>query len=215
MKILYLHNTAEISGGERSLLSLWKNLDHSFFEPMVVLPYEGPLSQAARDLGVKVEVLSIPKLHPLNILKILGAMRVLRALISRNDIGLVHSYSPRNNILSAWVCRGLRVPVIWHERNLIFGDEKDVSVRFYALASRIICNSKAVAARFSVQKDSAAKVKVVLNGVDLNHFRPGSEDGIKKSLGIGAEKVIGMTTNLNKRKRVEFLLKALALVREK
>ena len=54
IRILYLHNMTQISGGERSLLNLWENLDRQQFEPYLIIPQEGQLSRAAQALGISV-----------------------------------------------------------------------------------------------------------------------------------------------------------------
>ena len=128
IRILYLHNSSEISGGERSLLNLWKNLDCDRFELFLILPEKGPLSQEAQKLVLRVSFLKIPKLHIVNGLPLLKVGFQLGWYLVQNNIQIIHSYSPRNNVLSAIVGRFLGVKVIWHERNLIYGDEKDISL---------------------------------------------------------------------------------------
>ena len=74
------------------------------------------------------------------------------------------------------------------------------------MADRIICNSKAVAQRFEENGRIPEKVKVILNGVDLNYFVPSLTPR------NFSEKVVGFITNLNTRKRVEYFLEAAALI---
>jgi len=216
MRILFLHNMAQISGGEQSLLNLWENLDRQRFEPLLMVPQEGPLSRKAQALGVSVSFFEAPQLHPKNILKILQAAIRLNTFLHSHQIKIIHSYSPRNNILSALVAKLSGTPVIWHERNLIYEDELDRSRQFFFLADRVICNSKAVAKRFEGLKDFDGKVRVVLNGVDLKEFKPLKEDRqLKIKLGVDGMMIAGMITNLNKRKRVEFLIETIPLVIKK
>ncbi|MBF0571566.1 MAG: glycosyltransferase family 4 protein [Candidatus Omnitrophica bacterium] len=216
INILYLHNITQISGGERSLLNLWKNLDRQQFEPFLIIPREGQLSHAAYGLGVNVSFLDIPPMHPKNILKLLGTARQLYRFLRLNRINIIHSYSPRNNILSALVAKLSGLPVIWHERNLIYQDEPDRSRQFFFLPKRIICNSTAVAKRFEHKEKFSRKVKVVPNGVDLEKFKILKEDrSLKIRFGLDGMKVVGMVTNLNKRKRVEFLLETIPFVIKK
>jgi len=215
-RILYLHNTSQISGGERSLLNLWENLDRKQFEPFLMVPQEGPLSRAAKAMGVGVFFLEVPGLSPKNVFKHFWTAGRLHRILRLNRINIIHSYAPRNNVLSAIVGKFLKVPVIWHERNLLYQNEPDRSKQFFFLADYIICNSRAVAKRFEQEKNFSRKVRVVLNGVDLEKFKPSTQDKqLKLKLGLEGMKVAGMVTNLNKRKRVEFLIEAIPLVVKK
>jgi glycosyltransferase involved in cell wall biosynthesis len=211
IKILYLHNISQISGGERSLLNLWENLDRNRFEPILIVPDEGELSKAAKRMGIGVAFLEVPQLSPLNMIPIFKAASGLSNFIRLQRINVIHSYSPRNNILSAMVGKLSNVPVIWHERNLIYGNEVDRSKQFFALADRIICNSKAVAKRFNGINDTS-KVRVIINGVNIGQFRPQEQGELKHKLKLDGFKIVGMVANLNKRKRVSFLIEIAALV---
>lgn len=216
MRILYLHNMTQISGGERSLLNLWENLDRQKFEPFLIVPQEGQLSRAAQTLGISVSFLEAPQLQLKNCLKLLLTATKLHSFLKDNRINIIHSYSPRNNVLSALVAKLSGIPVIWHERNLIYQNEMDVSQKLMFLADRIICNSQAVARRFEGKKDYYKKVRVVLNGVHQEKFKASEEDGqLKSKLGLEGKRLVGMVTNLNKRKRVEFLIQTMPLVIER
>ena len=43
--ILFIHQSAELYGSDKTLLLLLKYLDKSKYNPLVVLPNEGPLKQ--------------------------------------------------------------------------------------------------------------------------------------------------------------------------
>lgn len=130
-------------------------------------------------------------------------------ILLRHRVRFIHSYTPRNNILAAIVGRLLGIPVIWHERNIIYGSEKDLSRRFDFLPNRIICNSKAIAERFRKKRGIPSKVNVIFNGIDLEKFRPGSvRPEIIKNHNLSGRKVVGLISNLDKRKMPEYLLYA-------
>jgi len=216
LRILYLHDIAQISGGERSLLNLWDNLDRRQFELFLMVPQEGQLSSAAKAMSVNVSFLEVPQFHPKNIIGLITTAVKLWSFLRSNHINIIHSHAPRNNILSALVAKLLGIPVIWHERNLLYQNEPDRSKQFFFLADRIICNSRAVAKRFEGEKDFSRKVRVVLNGVDLEKFKPlKADERLKTKFALDGIKVAGMVTNLNKRKRVEFLIETIPLVVKK
>ncbi len=211
--IAYLHNKTGISGGERSLLGLWQYLDTDRFKPYLIVPGEGRFSAEAKKAGIEIVCLEIPRLRMANFFKIIKASFALAGCLKKNKINIIHSYTPRNNILSALAGKILGIPVVWHERNLVFGDETDVTRRFLFLPDRIICNSRAVAQRFNKRGQMPFKVKVILNGVDLDRFNPAAiakEEG--KELSPGRGKVLGIIANFSRRKRLEYFLEAASLI---
>ncbi len=208
--ILYIHNKSEISGGERSLLSLWENLDKWIFTPFLILPCEGDFSYQARELGLKVICHSFPKLRPWNIIGIVQTMITLRKVLLENQIRLIHSYTARNNVLASLVGRFMRIPVIWHERNVLMKGEVDTTRKLLFLPDAVICNSKAVADRLGTLP---SKVKVILNGVDLNKFVPmAAVSDLKKKYGGEHKQIVGIVTNLTVRRRVEYFIEAAKII---
>lgn len=205
--ILYLHNISQISGGEQSLINLWQNLDHQRFNLFLLLPEAGDLEGRAKSLGLSVDILSMPQLKLENFSEIFKAGWRLARYCRQKRVHLIHSYTPRNNIISSFVGRFLGIPVIWHERNLPVDGEKDVTRQFLWLPDIVICNSQAVARRFPPRK----KVRVVLNGVNGDYFQVLPDNGLfKEKLGFSNKKVVGFVSNLNSRKRVEFFLEVAA-----
>ncbi len=216
LNVLYLHNSSLISGGERSLLQLWAHLDRKSYTPHVVLPGDGVFAQEIRRLGIDVAFLDVPPLRPWSLPGLLRARQALADMIHRKDVRLVHSYAPRNNLLASWVGRSMQVPVIWHERNLLWRGEMDISRMFLGWPDALICNSQAVAERFKVNGRLPDKVRVVLNGVDFSQFTPAANKSVvKERLGWAHRKVVGLVTNLEPRKGVEtFLEIAAGVMRE-
>ena len=207
INILYLHNKSEISGGERSLLNLWENLNRKIFIPFLIIPEDGKFSIEAKKLNVDVSFLTISQLHPKNLFKIAANIFMLLIFYKKNKIRLIHSYTPRNNIVAAIAGKISGIPIIWHERNILLKGEKDINKQFFFLADRTICNSHAVAEKYAVKGRLSSKVRVILNGVNLDKFNPLIKNiKIKKQFGIDAKKVVGIITNFSKRKRLEYFI---------
>ena len=55
-RVLYVHNSADIYGASRSLVRLMRTLDRRRFEPLVMLPADGPLAAQVRATGTRVIV---------------------------------------------------------------------------------------------------------------------------------------------------------------
>lgn len=212
--ILYLHNQSEISGGERSLLGLWQNLDRRRFNVFVILPQDGPLAQKAKELGVDVSFFSFPQVHPFNLFSCFKACAFLKNYCRRHAIQLIHSYGPRNNVIASWAVKRLGIPVIWHERNIPVDGEADITKKMFRLPDAVICNSRAVANRFREAKgDIPFKAHVIYNGVDLVRFFPHNRDCfLEKKLDLENKLVVGIVTNLSIRRRVEKFLEVAGLI---
>jgi glycosyltransferase involved in cell wall biosynthesis len=211
--ILYLHNHETISGGEQSLINLWRNLDRSRYAPYLVLPRDGPLTAAAAEAGVKTDTIAVPRLRIENAAEIVKALRALVRFCRNEKIDCIHSYSPRNNALSAIAAKYLRIPVLWHERNIPIKGEKDLSRKFSFLADAILCNSSAVAGRFLTKKGLSAKVTVICNGVDTKTFSPGpAAKELTARYHAEGKKIVGIVTNLGKRKSPQCFLDAAARI---
>lgn len=209
INILYFHNHSNISGGEQSLLNLWSNLNRTKFRPFLIIPQKGELERRAIQIGVQVNYRSVCKFRLKNSVKILKTILFLIKYCCNNNIKIIHSYSPRNNILSAIIGKFLKIPVIWHERNLIYGSEKDISKIFQFLPDCIICNSAAVAQRFQRKSGLPLKIKIIKNGVDTANFRPQFMDrACPQGFQLKAERIVGLVSNLNKRKMPEYFIAA-------
>jgi len=207
--ILYLHNTVNIGGGEQSLLNLWRNLNLDRYRLHLLIPSCGPLVEEACLLAMEVHYYQVPQLRLKNLVSISKTLATLSCICRHKRIDIIHSYTPRNNVLSAMIGRAMGIPVIWHERNLVFGKETDISRRLWFLPNAIICNSKAVAERFRLSSGIPDRVQVGLNGVDGKRFSPGEPpEAILKAYDLDGKRVVGLVSNLGRRKNPNFLLEA-------
>jgi glycosyltransferase involved in cell wall biosynthesis len=210
LNVLYLHNKSEIfGGGEQSLLNLWKHIDKDRFRAFLVVPAAGSLSRRAASLGLKVAHIKVPKLHPRNVIRVAGALKRLLCYCKNNNIDIIHSYTPRNNFLAALIGKTLNIRVIWHERNLLFDEKHDLTKMFHFLPDYVLCNSKAVAARFRNGTRGNSRVRIILNGVDLNLFKPGpASDNLRCRFKPNGEKIVGLISGLSRRKMPEHFIEA-------
>lgn len=75
--ILFIHQSAELYGSDKTLLYLVANLDKNKFFPIVILPDEGPLKIELEKENVKVIIAPVLKLYrkmftPGNLLKFIN-----------------------------------------------------------------------------------------------------------------------------------------------
>ena len=213
IRILYLHETVRMGGAEISLMNLLKNIDRTVFDPLFVLPEEGRFSAVLNTLGVRVVLLPMPPLR--KVVGIAGMIRALARLIEYEEIRIVHSNSIRTHMYGALAARLGRVPIVWHQRNLVTNELFDPDRLFSFLPDRIICNSKAVAERFIRRGAMPPKIRVIYNGVDIESFKPDTiaASAVRRELGIGPdEAVVTITSRFDRRKGHEVLFKAAAIV---
>jgi glycosyltransferase involved in cell wall biosynthesis len=214
--VLLLANFAEmIGGGEESLLGLAASLDHRRLRLLGSVTAEGDVAARLRALGVPTSVVPLPPVRPWTLHAVGVALWRLRALLARERVALVHAHGSRGALYAGLVGRGLGVPLLWHVRV----DDPDpwLDGLLSRLASTIVTNSAATAARLGVVPAAAGKLTIVPNGVDLAHFSPGPPDpGLRDALGLDAAlPVVGFFGRLEHRKGVDVLLDAAARVHTK
>lgn len=221
MRILYIHNSADIYGASRSLLRLMRELDRSRFEPVVLLPAEGELVTWLR--GMQVQVIVFPALSvitrevfrswklPLFLVNIPLSALALARIIRREKIALVHTNT--GVILSpgpaAWLAG---VPHLHHVRDSFlefrsFWPAYEWYLRTFA--TRILAVSEAIAAQFAHRE----KVRVMHNGFDLAEFplaASGARAEVRKKYALGEEPVIGCVGRIKLRRKGQEVLIAAA-----
>ena len=99
-KILYLHSGAELYGADQILLTIVSNLDKNRFEPIVVLPNDGPLLRELKRNNIRVEVISYPIIRRqyfnirgiLNyIINYIRACKKLSKFVKQEKVDIVHN----------------------------------------------------------------------------------------------------------------------------
>lgn len=197
LRVLYVNQTAQVSGAERSLLTLIGGLAGKV-DPIVACP-EGELSAEVRALGIE----PIPiagtgasfRLHPLHtsrgLLEMAQSSLQVRRIVARTAPDLVHANTTRAALL-ALLARSRSGPgTIAHIRDLApAGRPADLILSLVARrADAIVANSAYVADRFGRAR---GRVDVIHNPIDLDRFDPSKADGrsIRAELGIGADTVV-------------------------
>jgi glycosyltransferase involved in cell wall biosynthesis len=176
-KILYVSGTGDISGGQNSLWVLLKSLDRQLYQPSVVCPFTGHFTDRARRAGLPVHILSVraprASLNPLHLLRngqeTLSFVRQLQALIRRERIDLIHATSHSLGVSCSLAARSLRVPVIWHVRDIPASPIKRWVIAQAAskLATHVIAVSESVARVYTPDRQDNARVSVIYNAVEL------------------------------------------------
>lgn len=211
MPVLYLHEHAEISGGESSLLLLWEHLDRPRFQPLLMGPASGPLVEGARRLGIPTYAVEFPRFRELLTPRGWQCLGAVRHLARSAGACILHGNTPHTNLAAAWVGYHLRCRVVWHQRVLPWGREWDVERLARWLPDRIICNSAAVARRFGGPDD---QVVVIHNGVPFERFYPGAGGvSVRRELDLAPDQLaVGIVGNFTPLKNHELFLQAAAIL---
>ena len=176
-RILYVSGTGDISGGQNSLWVLLKSLDRQLYQPYVVCPFTGDFTDRVRQAGLPVHILPVraprASLNPFHLLRngqeTLSFVHQLQALIRRERIDLVHATSHSLGVICSLAARSLRVPVIWHVRDIPVHPIKRwvVAQAAIELATHVIAVSESVARVYTLGIENNARVSVIHNAVEL------------------------------------------------
>ena len=209
-RILYLHAGAEMYGADKVLLELIKGLDSKEFEAHVILPNDGVLVEALRQVGAQVSVLDYPILrrkyfNPKGIADYIRSYNFYAkqiALYAReHSIDMVHNNTAAV-LEGIYLKRKLKLPLIWHVHEIIVKPKAIsdfINMLMGRYADKIVTVSQAVANHIKQSpfiKDS--QVKVIYNGVDNAVYYPMDASSIREKFDIAQDAlVIGMIGRVN------------------
>ncbi|MBF0806150.1 MULTISPECIES: glycosyltransferase family 4 protein [unclassified Streptococcus] len=227
-RILYLHAGAEMYGADKVLLELIKRLDKTEFEAHVILPNDGVLVEALRQVGAHVDVIPYPILrrkyfNPKGILDYTTSYRRFSKKLvdyARNHkIDVIHNNTTAV-LEGIYLKKKLGIPLIWHVHEIIV-KPKQISdfINFLMgrYANQIVTVSQAVADHVLKSKSiKSEQVQVIYNGVDNEIYKPMDGGKIREHFGIAQEQtVIGMIGRVNAWKgQGDFLEAVLPLLQE-
>jgi len=223
MRVLYVNHTAEVGGGERSLLALLAALPREI-EPVLAAP-PGGLQEAARSLGVPVTTIAGTagslRLHPLHTPRAVAEMALAAAQVRRaahrERAGIVHANSIRAGIVLG--LSGMRrTPTVVHVRDVLPpGPLTSATMRLIAASARaVIANSRYTGDAVRAAAPSAS-VEVIYNPVDLERWDPERIDRADARAGLGeplaGRLLLGVVAQLSPWKGQDTAIEALRLLR--
>jgi L-malate glycosyltransferase len=224
MRVLYVNQTADVSGAERSLLTLLGALGEAV-EPAVACP-DGELADELATAGI--ERLPIHgtqasfRLHPLHtsrgLVEIGRSALQVRRLVARRRPDLVHANTTRAALLALLARERSGPPTVAHIRD--WAPEGRFSRTVLGTIARradaVLANSAYVAAQFD-GLPLRRPVSVVHNPVDLGRFDPAAADGaaLRRELDLPAgAPVLSVVAQLTPWKGQDDAIRALAALRE-
>lgn len=220
--ILFVHQSSDLYGSDRALLSLILSLDPARFLPVVLLPRPGPLVQQFEQAGVEVHVVPLccvgrASLTWRGLLKLCrelyAGQRAMNRALAGRKVDLVHSNTLAVLSGALWA-RSRRIPHVWHVHEIV---ERPVLARkafswlLRNFADRVICVSGAVKRNLLVDQPGLDEsARVVWNGTDRN-APPDAAEALRyrRELGVGdGEVLIVLIGRINRLKGQALLLAA-------
>lgn len=228
-KILYLHASAELYGADYVLLELVKRLNKSEYEPIVLLPFRGPLYTKMQEMGVSVQIVDFAVLrrqyfNPKGMVEfayrlLVSTIRIFR-IIRDEKIAIVHT----NTIAvfgGALAARLAGKPHVWQVMEIIVDPKLLWRVSSWLvgrLSVRVAAISNAV--RDHLIRGYAGlstKIVTVYHGIDSSVYHPLIDPiPVKKEFGLADDvPVVGMAARISPWKgQTCFLHSAAKVLRE-
>ena len=177
--ILFIHQSAELYGSDKTLLLLLKNLDKNKFKPVVLLPFDGPLKEALENENIEVVIAPVLKLYrklftPKNLIgffkDIKTAFKIVNELHKKYQFTLIYSntLAVLLGIMFAWKNN---IKHLWHVHEIIEKPSlfKKAFVGLLSLKSNthIVYNSQATKVFWELNKSIINKGVVIWNGIEI------------------------------------------------
>lgn len=216
--ILYIHQSSELYGSDKTLLCLVRGIDKSQYTPIVVLPGEGPLKDVLLNENIKVIVAPVIKLHrkmfkpgylmrlPFEIYK---SIRLIKKEINGIKIDIVHS-NTLAVLLGVFMARNLKSKHVWHVHEIIT-HPKFISNLYPKIldryAAEVVCNSNATLENLVMRNANLkSKIQVIHNGLDPAAFQSDSID--RHAFGFSKEDIVlSLVGRISRLKGHQLLLK--------
>jgi glycosyltransferase involved in cell wall biosynthesis len=219
IKILFINLTAKTSGAEFCLLRLMAGLEKKKFQPMLLLPEPGPLSNQAETMGI--ETIILPSLikfgEPFRFWKtfrIFRAAWLLKKIIREKKIDLLHANAPRAVYAGGPAAWFGKIPLVTHVRDI---EWSPFSSRFKSrylgfFSTRIVPVSHAVARSIlRVNPALSAKTEVIYDGFDTETISSALRTDIRREWRLApGTRLIGSVGIIHPSKGQDILIRAAA-----
>jgi glycosyltransferase involved in cell wall biosynthesis len=198
--VLYLNHVGQMSGAEQSLRALlWQfRRGGDEIDPVIALPGGGPFSEILRDEGWNVTFAPLRRLHrPQGLLDgmaalvhVLQSAPFLTRLARQTATQIIHSNSTTAHLVGALAAERLKIPAIWHARDLV--SLTRVAPHLAPRTTKCIAISRCVAERLKSDGVPAEKIQVIYNGLDPDAWQPRAvtDTHLRQTLGLDDNKFL-------------------------
>ena len=219
-RILYVQPNSEVGGSDIALLRMVEALDPKRFDPVVVLPAEGPLAPMLRAAGATVRLLPMMQLRTLPspvyqsryLARLLPTVRRLAALIREERAELVHTNS-LYCLYGGFAARLAGCPHLWHVREIppaIPIARPALGRMVLGLSRMVVCMTQACANELFGPRAGDRRIRLLSEGLDLSEWsRTKVSRSIRQELGIApGVPVIGFVARLDPWKGLDVFIDA-------
>lgn len=222
MRVLYVNHTAEVSGGERSLLTLLEALGPRVSAVVATPP--GPLQLELQRIGIPTVAITGTagslRLHPLHTPVALAQMSTAAAQVHRaaraHRAEVIHANSIRAGVVLA-LGRPSGTAAVAHVRDCLPpGVVSNMTLRLIARRASVVIANSGYTARSVRAAAPGASLQVVYNPVDVRRFDPEriDRDRARASLGAAGERrvLLGVVAQLSPWKGQDTAVEAMGLL---
>ena len=247
LKVTFLNPAGRLGGAEIALLDVLASLRnaHPSWELSLIVAASGPVRERAASLGVNTKILEFPRalarlgdsavagrgagsrMGTLALTRAVAAAAVtlpsyvkkLRLALRVLDPDIIHTNGFKMHVLAA-LAAPRSTPLVWHVHDFV--RSRPLMGRllrmFRTRCSAVITNSLSVAEDVQLLLGEGLFVKPILNGIDLNRFKPEGESldlDVLAGLQPCGEQIvrIGLLGTMARWKGHEIFLRAISLVR--
>ena len=225
--ILFVHQSAELYGSDKVLLSLVVGIDRQLFQPIVLLPNKGPLFDILVEKGIEVYDVPLIKisratLKPSGLISlpkaIYASMQAMKKILNGKSIHLVHSNTIAILSGALWA-KFNNIPHVWHVHEMILHPKPVKHLFPYLLnllADVVACNSKATMNLLVETKPTlVSKCMIIWNGMTRDEpVDPNKRDSVREKLGIKThDRLVLLMGRINRWKGQDLLVKAAEILR--
>lgn len=220
--IIFFHQSADLYGSDRVLISLIEGLDKSRFRPIVLIPCIGPLSDALTIAGIEIHIIPLVKVSratftPLGLLKlpfeVVNSIRAINRVLAGIKVDMVHSNTIAVLSGALWA-RLYGRPHLWHVHEIIVHPR--LARRLFPflvrlLADRVVANSETTRQWLvSTERKIAPKTVTIWNGVErTSSVKIDEVFSLRSTIGLGPEDVlVVLIGRINRWKGQALLVKA-------
>lgn len=176
--LLFVHQSADLYGSDKMLLSLAESINKQCFHAIVLLPVEGELLSALHDAGIEAHVVPLLRLGRASMsvkgllklfLGIIPSLQAMNRVLQGRSISIVHSNTLAVLSGALWArWRGL--PHVWHVHEMV--EQPRIARHLFPwllrlFADAVACNSDATRRwLLDVQPTMAQRSRTIWNGID-------------------------------------------------
>lgn len=231
--VLFIHQSAELYGSDKTILMFISSLDKTKYKPVVVVPFEGPLTREFEKNNIEVVIAPVLKLYrkmltPKNMLlatkEYKQGLDILENLHKKYKFDLVYSHTLAA-LIGIIFARKHNIKHLWHIQEIL---AKPVAInKIFKQLLNLKANHKAIydskaTMKFWIENDVklTAKSDFVWNGLDASKIPTYSDEHRKSVRSKFFEvdetiTVIGLVGRINSWKGQPLLLNAYHGIAEK